>query len=131
MNCLASNALSLLPLKELVMSKFMQIDIKVVPIYERKFKKDFPRITDLFERMGRIDLAEKEISFYDLVDNLFNFQNSPNLPVEVKRVIDPYVNRMVEVKKEAREHLLGRRLNELDQLLYQLEDQFEDLEQAL
>jgi hypothetical protein len=113
------------------MSKYMQIDIRVVPIYERKFKKEFPHITDLFERMGRIELAEKEISFYDLVDNLFTIQNSPNLPAEVKRVIDPYVNRMVEIKKQAREHLLGRRLNELDQLLYQIEDQFEDLEQAI
>ena len=113
------------------MSKYMQIDIRVVPIYERKFKKEFPHITDLFERMGRIELAEKEISFYDLLDHMVTIQNSPELPAEIKRVIDPYVNKILEIKRAAREHLLGRRLNELDKLLYQMEDQFEDLEQAL
>ena len=116
---------------EPAMSKYMQIDIRVVPIYERKFKKQFPLITDLFERMGHIELAEKEISFYDLVDWVVTIRNSPDLPAEIKRVIDPYVDRMLEIKNVAREHLLGRRLNELERKLYRIEDQFEDLEQAL
>lgn len=129
--CLAPCALCLTPSIEVAMSKYMQIEIRVMPIYERKFKKEFPLITDLFERMGYIELAEKEISFYDLVDWMVTIRNSPNLPAEIKRVIDPYVDRMLEIKNAAREHLLGRRLNELDRLLYQVEDQFKDLEQAL
>ncbi|MBW1902314.1 MAG: hypothetical protein JRJ20_11855, partial [Deltaproteobacteria bacterium] len=52
-------------------------------------------------------------------------------PSDVKESIGPFVQEMLSVKKMAREKLLSRDLNELDQLLYKIEDQFEELESRL
>ncbi len=41
------------------------------------------------------------------------------------------VAKMKPLQETARGHLLARRLNELDQALYRIEDLFEDLEGAL
>jgi hypothetical protein len=43
----------------------------------------------------------------------------------------PYISTLLTRKQTAREHLLARRLNEMDKVLYELEDDFEELEGAL
>lgn len=113
------------------MSKYMQIDIRVIPFYEKRFEKQFPHIAELLGRMYRRERVEKETSFYDLTDALETIAESPETPSELRDRISPYVKKMVRVKEVAREHLLARRLNELDQALYRMEDGFEDLEGAL
>jgi hypothetical protein len=113
------------------MSKTMQIDVRIVPFYEGRFEKQFPHMADLLRRMAYKELVEKEVSLYDMADDLETIARSPHTPDEVKAVISPYVEEMMGVKEVAREHLLARRLNELDQALYRMEDIFEDLEGAL
>jgi len=53
------------------------------------------------------------------------------VPSGIKEKIDPYVTKMKALKKTAGELLLSRKLNELDRFLYQIEDQFLDLESSL
>ena len=113
------------------MSKYMQVDIRIIPFYEKRFEKCFPNITGLLKRMSHMDLVEKETSFYEMADYLETITDNPNTPSDVRDQLGPYVEKIMELKEIAREHLLSRRLNELDQVLYQMEDQFADLEKVL
>lgn len=113
------------------MSQYMQIDIRVIPVYEKRFEKQFPHMADLLRRMSYKELVEKETSFYEMADALEAIAGSPNTPSDLRGVISPYVEKIVRVKEVAREHLLARRLNELNQALYRMEDGFEDLEGAI
>ncbi len=113
------------------MSKFMQVDIRVIPIYEKSMAEQFPRITDLLKKMSYTDPVEKEIPLYAVVDYMVSVENNPETPDDIKRKIKPYVQKMLSSKRMAREQLLSKKLNELDKSLYLIEDQFEDLEGAL
>jgi hypothetical protein len=113
------------------MGKFMQVDIRVIPIYEKSLAEQFPRITDLLKQMYYTEPVEKEVSLYALVDYMVSVGNNPETPDDIKRKIKPYVQKMLSSKRIAREQLLSKKLNELDKTLYLIEDQFEDLEGSL
>lgn len=113
------------------MSKFMQVDIRVIPVYEKSLAKQFPRITDLLKKMSYREPVKKEVSLYVLVDYMVRLEDNPETPDDIKRKIKPYVQKMLSEKRIAREQLLSKKLNELDNSLYLIEDQFEDLESAL
>jgi len=95
-------------------SKYMQVDIRVIPFY-----------------VSHKDLVEREISFYEMADYLETITDNPDTPSDVRDKLGPYAEKIMELKEIAREHLLSRRLNEMDQVLYQMEDQFVDLEEVL
>lgn len=113
------------------MSQYMQIDIRIVPFYEKPFVERFPNLSELLKRMSSKDLQTTDISFYALVDHIVSMSHDPDVPSDIKESIGPFVQEMSGVKKMARERLLARDLNELDQLLYKIEDQFEELESSL
>ncbi len=113
------------------MSKYMQVDIRVIPFYEKSFEKRFPKIAGLLREMSHEELVEREISFYEMADYLENISDNPGTPADVRDKLGSYPEKIMELKEIAREHLLARRLNELDQVLYQMEDQFADLEDVL
>ncbi len=113
------------------MSKYMQIDIRLLPFYERRFKERFPNIANLLKGMSYTELVEKGVTFYEMADALEAIAENPDTPSDLRDAISPYVEKIMRLKEVAREHLLARRLNELDQALYRMEDVFEDLEGAL
>ena len=113
------------------MSKYMQIDIRLRPFYEKPLVKAFPKISKLMSSMDYKEPLEKEPSLYDLVDSLASMLRDSMVPSDIKEKIDPYVIKMKALKERARDLLLTRNLNELDQCLYQIEDQFLDLESSL
>jgi hypothetical protein len=82
-------------------------------------------------RMDYKESLEKEPSLYILVDSLASMSRDPMVPSDIKSKINPTVTQMKALKKTARELLLSRKLNELDQILYHIEDQFSDLESSL
>ena len=109
----------------------MQIDIRIIPFYEKRFEKRFPNIAEMLRQVSYKEVAENEISFYEMADSLENIADSPETPSGIREEIGPYAEKIMGLKETARELLLARRLNELDKVLYQMEDMFEDLEQAL
>ena len=113
------------------MSQFMQIDIRVIPFFETPFEKRFPHLVELFRRLSFEEALKKDPSFYELIDTLRTLFEHPDTPSEFKDLMDPYITKLDKLKEQAREHLLARRLDDLDRTLYQIEDQFEDLEGAL
>ncbi|MBW1782552.1 MAG: hypothetical protein JRL30_17635 [Deltaproteobacteria bacterium] len=113
------------------MSKYMQIDIRVIPFYEQRFEKRFPNISDLWRRMSYTEFLEKDVSFYEMADALEAIADDPDTPADIREMVAPYADKIMKLKEIAREYLLARRLNELDRALYRMEDVFEDLEEAL
>jgi hypothetical protein len=113
------------------MSQFMQIDIRVIPFFEVPFEKRFPRLVEFLRRLSHGEVVKKEPSFYALIDTMATLSGHPDTPSELRDLISPYVDKLKNLKEQAREHLLARRLDDLDQILYRIEDQFEDLEGAL
>jgi hypothetical protein len=113
------------------MSKYMQIDIRLVPFYEKPFKKSFPKTADLFKEMGYTGPLERDVSLYELVDYLEDMTHSPGISRDLKGRLRQVLNRLTPLKEVAREQLLSRRLNELDRSLYGIEDLFEELERGL
>jgi hypothetical protein len=109
----------------------MQIDIKLVPFYERGFEAHFPKLAKLFHSLDYAEPFEKETSLYVLVDSLQRMSRDPKIPSNIKQKTAPFLEKLRPLKEKARELLLSRHLNELDRLLYQMEDEFEDLEKSL
>jgi hypothetical protein len=109
----------------------MQIEIKLIPYYEQPFSRLFPGITEFLHQLSRHALIEKEVSLYDLIDHVVTLNNDPRLPPSYKEKIGSHVLTLLSLKRRAREHLLSRRLNDLDRVLYKIEDAFEELEAAL
>jgi hypothetical protein len=110
------------------MSKYMQIDIRLIPIYEKSFVELFPGIANLLKEGGYQKHIDDDESLYLLVDCLVDLVNDPDVSPDIKKRIAPHVTKMSALKAMAREKLLSRKLDELDQYLYQIEDQFEDME---
>jgi hypothetical protein len=113
------------------MSKHMQIDIRLLSFYERGFKGHFPKLAGIMETCGYTDAVEQEISLYALVDTLRSMSDQEELSPSIRETLGAFLEKLMPLKKAAREELLARRLNSLDQLLYTMEDDFEDLEKAL
>jgi hypothetical protein len=114
------------------LSKYIQIDIRLLAAFGTGgFKSAFPNLHNLLSTY-RYDLViEREPSLYDMVEVLVRIRNDPNISVDAKEPVTQSVNEFVKVRDEARELLLSRRLNELDRLLYRLEDLFAELERKL
>ena len=113
------------------MSKYMQIDIRLLPFYEKGFKGHFPKLAKAMENSGHFDSGDPEPSLYNVVDVLRRMNLDPQVPSPVKQRLMPSLEKLVSLKDVAREALLARKLNDLDQLLYKVEDEFEDLEKTL
>jgi hypothetical protein len=113
------------------MSKYMQIDIKLLPFYEKRFKTHFPKLAKLLQALSYAEPLEKEMSLYAIVDVLQRILRDPKTPKDAKSKVEPHLRKLLSLRDEARELLLGRRLNALDKLLYQIEDEFEELEKGL
>jgi hypothetical protein len=109
----------------------MQIDIRLLPFYAKGFKTHFPRLAGVLERERYLATGENEPSLYFLVDLLQRMEVDPAVPSPVKAAMNPFLGRLSALKDKAREALLERRLNDLDRLLYLLEDEFENLETSL
>jgi hypothetical protein len=113
------------------MSQYMQIDIRLLPFYEKGFKTHFSRLAAVLEREKVLAPGENEPSLYFLVDLLQRMDVDPAVPSPVKAAMSPFLKRLAALKDKAREALLAKRLDELDRLLYLLEDEFEHLESSL
>jgi hypothetical protein len=110
------------------MSKYMQIDIRLLPVYEEGgLKEAFPDLFNLLSDSGYDLVIEKEPSLYEMVEVMIRIKNDPHVREDSKKRIIRKLNELIKVRDQARESLLARRLNELDRFLYRLEDLFGDL----
>jgi hypothetical protein len=114
------------------MSKYMQIDIRLLPIFgSGGLKGAFPNLFKLLDEFGYTLVLQKEPSLYEMVDVVVRIRNDPHVPDSEKRAIVDLLAELERLRDEVRDLLLSRRLDELDRLLYRLEDMFEALDSKL
>ncbi len=114
------------------MSKFMQIDIRLLPAYgSRGLMGSFPHLFEFLTYNGYDQVVANEPSLYEMVEVMIRIKNDPHVREGSKKPIIGRLAELVAVRDQAREQLLARRLNELDRLLYRLEDLFDELEGSL
>jgi len=110
------------------MSKYMQIDVRLLPAYgQGGLKEALPNLFKLLSDSGYDLVIEKEPSLYEMVEVMIRIKNDPHVRGDSKKPIIRKLDELIKVRDLARESLLARRLNELDRLLYRLEDLFGDL----
>lgn len=114
------------------MSKYMQIDIRVKAVYgSAGLRGSFPGLSKLLKDYGYDRVLEEEPDLYRMADVVSRISKDPAIPEGAKRAVTVMEGRIVKIRDTARELLLSRQLNELDKVLYQLEDCFKDLEREL
>lgn len=114
------------------MSRTMQIEIRLVPVYDQGgFAKQYPGCSALLRDVGKKRLADEPITLYHLVEELARTARDPSVSGLWKKVLEKHMSPLVQCRDEAREALLARDLRELDRLLYRLEDLFRDLDKDL
>ncbi|MGA2400938.1 MAG: hypothetical protein ABSG91_04420 [Syntrophobacteraceae bacterium] len=111
------------------MSKYMQIDIRLLPAYGAGgLKGAFPNLFELLGSNGYDLVIAKEPSLYEMVEVMIRIKNDPHVRGDSKKPVIRKLDELIKVRDQAREALLGLRLNELDRFLYRLEDLFGDLD---
>ncbi len=114
------------------MSKYMQIDIRLLPAYGAGgLKGALPNIYKILGDYGYDLVIEKAPSIYDMVEVMIRLKNDPHVAGDLKRQIDKKLGELEKIRDKARESLLARRLNELDQLLYNLENSMGEMDENL
>ncbi len=114
------------------MSKYIQIDISLKAVYgSQGLRSSFPNLYKFLDTYGYTVVLKEEPDLYHLVDVVVRTRNDPAIPDNAKRPIVAMEKQLVKVRDVARELLLSNRLNELDTMLYRLEDLFADLEKDL
>jgi hypothetical protein len=113
------------------MSKYQQIDIQILPFFEKRFSDQFPHTADLLQQTGHAEAVEREVSLYALVDHMVSINRDPQVSEDIKARIGGHIRHLLDLKRTAREYLLSQQLHKLDQVLYEIDDRFEELEGAL
>jgi len=111
------------------MSRYMQIDIRLLPIYGAGgLKGAFPNLFEFLSTNGYDRVIDKEPPLYEMVEVMIRIKNDPHVrPGSIKPLVSK-LDELIKVRDQARESLLARRLDELDRHLYRLEDLFGDLD---
>lgn len=112
------------------MSKHMQLTVQVRPYYKNGMKGIYPRIAEV---LGSLDTSGADASFslFDLVGRLdrllYDLEGNP----PVRKIFLEYHSLLQKLQGEARTHMADWKLAEVDQLLYRMEDIFDDIEWKL
>lgn len=114
------------------MSKYIQIDIRLLPVYgSGGLKGAFPNLFQFLSSSGYDRVIDKEPSLYEMVEVMIRVKNDPHVRPGSKEPVVSKLAELIKVRDLARQSLLARRFDELDRLLYSLEDLFGDIEANL
>ncbi len=111
------------------MSKHMQIRIKILPYYKGKMEGAYPKLT---RHLGYLDTqwANENLSLYDLAEQLdqilYHYEGT-----RLREALLPHGDKLKKLQKEIETKVAEWKLSDADQLLYQLEDIFEEIEWKL
>jgi hypothetical protein len=111
------------------MSKHMQITVTVKPFYAAEFEQAYP---NLARHLGYLDapLVRSNPSLYELVTQLdkllYAFDGT-----RLREVLLPHREKLLSLHKSIEEHIGSWNLPQADQLLYKIEDIFDEIEDAL
>lgn len=111
------------------MSKHMQISIKILPIYKGGMQDIYPKLK---RHLGYLDTrwADKDPSPYDLAQQLdellYHYEGT-----RLREALLPHRDKLQKLHKAIEKKAAEWKLAEADQLLYEMEDLFEEIEWKL
>ncbi|MDI6852779.1 MAG: hypothetical protein QME75_04130 [Deltaproteobacteria bacterium] len=109
------------------MSKYMQLTVKVVPYYE--LHKTHPKMAR-YLNSAVSDLAHQNPSLYQIAGQLdkllYTFDGTP-----FREVLLPHRENLRNLHKSIEDNLADWNLARADRLLYELEDEFDQIEAEL
>jgi hypothetical protein len=111
------------------MSRFMQIRIHLEPVYRPDLQSHFPRLSKTLEALG-ISAQLCCATLYHLVRELERAVYGDIDPA-LRRTLERHTPVLVRLRGEVEEKLAAWKLEGLDELLYRMEDAFQELEREL
>lgn len=111
------------------MSRFMQIRLRLEPEYRPDLNAHFPKLTKALDEIG-IEKDPSSITLYDLIREL---QRSlyGEMRTALKQVLEKHLAGLLSLRDAVEEKIAAWKLEGLDELLYRIEDAFEELEHDL
>lgn len=111
------------------MSRFMQIRIQIQAVYRPDLRAHFPKLARVLEEL-RADVDPYTVSLYSLVTELERALHGDLRP-GLRRVMESHLGALVQMRNAVDEKLSTWEHRGLDELLYAMEDRFQDLERDL
>ena len=111
------------------MSKYMQLTVTVRPYYPRDLEGAYPKLERHLSHLDP-DLAKRNPSLHELVGQLdhllYRFEGTP-----IREVLLRHREKLLDLSKKITENMAEWKLAQVDKLLYDLEDTFEEIETEL
>lgn len=112
------------------MSKYMQLQVRIRPYYKKDFQKIYPRIARGLEYLGE-ESSEKDPSLFQLVGKLDQLLYQLQADPPVREIVLKHKTKLHELYERVEENIADWHLAKADQLLYQMEDVFDEIEREL
>ena len=111
------------------MSKTMQIRISINPYYGKNLERSYPKLGRALKQQNP-DLVNRGPSFYELAGqlDLLLYRYDGTL---LRDVLARHKDKLKDVYARIEENMADRNLAKVDQLLYSIEDIFDEIEAEL
>ncbi|MBU1277187.1 MAG: hypothetical protein KJ720_17575 [Proteobacteria bacterium] len=112
------------------MSRWMQIRVRVEPVYKTTFAKEFPKLYQVAIGLDN-SLIGQNPSLMDLVPVVVRLSQEKELAPGLSGAIEHYGPKIVALHRQITEAIGGWKLSDAETLLYELEDNFVSFEKEL
>ncbi|MBW1675097.1 MAG: hypothetical protein JRJ79_00490 [Deltaproteobacteria bacterium] len=112
------------------MSKYMQLTIRIRPYYKKSFKKAYPRLA---HRLSYLDEAwvEEDPSLFEIIGKLDQLLYQLEGDPPFRELLLQHRSALHRLYEDIEERIGDWQLAKADQLLYRIEDIFDDIEDEL
>ncbi len=109
------------------MSKYMQLKVSINPYYQEGFEKAYPRVARRFSYVDEALLGENP-SFFEIAAKfdklLYELEGDPPF----RELLLKYRSTLYNLYEEVQDRIADWHLAKADQLLYKMEDIFDEIE---
>ncbi len=112
------------------MSRWMQIRVRVEPVYKTTLARAFPKLYQVVTGLDN-SLIDQSPSLLDLVPLVVRLSQEKDLAPGLSSAIEHYGPKIVELHRQISEAIGGWKLGDAEKLLYELEDNFVSFEKEL
>ena len=112
------------------MSKHMQMRVRIDPFYKKGFGEAYPRISRGLAYLGD-DWTKKEISLFEIVGQLDQLLYQLEADPPIREIVLKHKSALHGLYESIQEKIGDWHLAEADQLLYKMEDIFDEIEREL
>ncbi len=112
------------------MSKYMQLTVRIHPYYKKSFAEAYPGIA---RRFGYLDeqWAEEGPSLFEIVGRLDKLLYQLEGDPPFREILLAHRAKLHKLYEETQEHIADWHLSKADQLLYKMEDIFDEIEREV